>query len=366
MAQTRHIMKKIFLGLALLLSFTGAVFAQTSMLATLSHEGEITVFYGPEALRKAHAAATHGDVISLSAGKFYSVDITKAITLRGAGTVTDVEKNIHPTNIIGDFNIDIEEGVTQSLTIEGIYTKYDIEIISGLKNAYFIKNRLGKINYCSNTASYNNNHFIHCKIPYGFTAQYNSGRNSIFFTNSYIYSLKPNLCTIIANNSIICSSIGSNSLPTLQSLSNCTIYNSILVGDNSGASHNVLPVDCNVYNCIITNVTQSNISGYSYEQIFNNTDKNNSRVIKDLSSVFKTASVGYNTGIVAIDVENLELLDEVKSNYIGTDSTEIGIYGGLYPYSPITTGPQITKCNVAPRASADGKLSIEIEVKAGE
>ena len=83
---------------------------------------------------------------------------------------------------------------------------------------------------------------------------------------------------------------------------------------------------------------------------------------------FVAGSVGptSKTSSIAIDVENLELLDEVKSNYIGTDSTEIGIYGGLYPYSPITTGPQITKCNVAPRASADGKLSIEIEVKAGE
>lgn len=36
------------------------------------------------------------------------------------------------------------------------------------------------------------------------------------------------------------------------------------------------------------------------------------------------------------------------------------------PYSAIPTNPQITKFNVASKTTADGKLSVDIEVKSGE
>ena len=46
----------------------------------------------------------------------------------------------------------------------------------------------------------------------------------------------------------------------------------------------------------------------------------------------------------------------------GTDGTEVGIYGGSLPYDPTPTNPQITKFNVAAKSTADGKLSVDIEV----
>lgn len=370
MAQTRHIMKKIFLGLALLLVSTGAIFAQSSLLATLSHEGEITVFYGPDALEEAHAAATHGDVISLSAGKFYSVDITKAITLRGAGTVTDVEKNIHPTNIIGGFNIDIEEGVTQSLTIEGIYTKYDIKINSGLENAYFLKNRFNSIEFTNDTALCKNNYFINCKILYGFYTKYNSGHNSIFVINSYINYLENKSNTVFKNSIIMDYGYYQSSSTSPSGMFNlnihCTFHNCILIGGKHSGGGDYLDVTCDAYNCIATNLATEQPS-YG-KKFFVNITHGGNWYIYDISKVFKTAtpsSYGTN-GIISIDTETFELLDEVKTKYLGTDSTQVGIYGGPYPYSPVTTSPQITKCNVSSRTTADGKLSIEIEVKAGE
>lgn len=50
----------------------------------------------------------------------------------------------------------------------------------------------------------------------------------------------------------------------------------------------------------------------------------------------------------------------------GTDGTEVGIYGGSLPYDPTPTNPQITKFNVASKTTADGKLSVDIEVKSAE
>ena len=74
-------MKKFFVSLVMLLSLSAAsVFAQSSLIATLSHEGEVSLYYGASALQQAHEAATHGDVITLSSGTFTSVKITKAIT----------------------------------------------------------------------------------------------------------------------------------------------------------------------------------------------------------------------------------------------------------------------------------------------
>lgn len=64
--------------------------------------------------------------------------------------------------------------------------------------------------------------------------------------------------------------------------------------------------------------------------------------------------------------ERLELTDEAKTKYLGTDGTEVGIYGGSLPFEARISNPQITKLNVASKSTADGKLSVDIEVKAAE
>ena len=66
------------------------------------------------------------------------------------------------------------------------------------------------------------------------------------------------------------------------------------------------------------------------------------------------------------DTQTFELTEEAKTKYLGTDGTEVGIYGGLLPYNSTPSYPQITKMNVANKTTADGKLSVEIEVSATE
>lgn len=62
----------------------------------------------------------------------------------------------------------------------------------------------------------------------------------------------------------------------------------------------------------------------------------------------------------------LELTDEAKTTYLGMDGKEVGLYGGNLPYDENPSNPQITKCNVAAKSTADGKLSVDIEVKGAE
>lgn len=356
-------MKKIFLSFALLLSFTGAVFAQTSMLATLSHEGEITVFYGANALKEAHAVAQHGDAITLSSGSFNATNITKAITLRGAGMEVDTLKNTYPTIINGNFSILIGDSVSKKLTIEGIYSNYVITISNGLNNASFLKNRLKYISYTASdsTTKYQNNRYIHCKVVYGFSVSKNSVNNSSFsFTNSYINSINN-----YSNNSIFTNCIINNSSSasnTIRDLKYCTFYNCILIGtsvSSNYSSYNVLNTTSQAYNCIATNITSDNCLNSNSNTFYNIPNQTNS-CIQSITSVFKSFNLTYK------DNETFELIDNIKTKYTGTDGTEIGIHGGSLPFSPTPTNPQITKCNVASRSTADGKLSVDIEVKAGE
>ena len=59
-----------------------------------------------------------------------------------------------------------------------------------------------------------------------------------------------------------------------------------------------------------------------------------------------------------------DLTEEAKGKYLGTDGTPIGMYGGIMPFNMIPSYPRITKMNVANKTTADGKLSVEIEVSA--
>lgn len=60
-----------------------------------------------------------------------------------------------------------------------------------------------------------------------------------------------------------------------------------------------------------------------------------------------------------------ELIDEAKAAYIGTDGKEIGIYGGISPFSPILTIPRIVKKDIATE-TVDGRLKVNIKVETGD
>lgn len=333
-------MKKLFLVFIAVFSFIAQASAQSSMLATLNHEGNISTFYGTTALREAHAAAVHGDVITLSSGSFVSTDITKAITLRGAGMELDTIHGTEPTVISGDFKIGIEDSVEQRLTIEGIYSNHKVNYIN-LKNAIFLKNRFLDFS-CDNydTSLLQNVTFIHCRIA-----------RELYLNEN---------CSASCLNCIIAGPYSRNDISSNFEFQNCVLYfypanvhsstykNCVIKTSNTA----YITKTCMAYNCIGT---------YSY--IFDNIPNSTNTIVEDLTTVFKT----YNgENLEKLDSENFELTDEAKTKYLGMDGTQVGIYGGSLPFTSVPTNPQITKCNVAAKSTADGKLSVDIEVKAAE
>ena len=345
-------MKKLFLSLVALVMATMS-YAQSSMLATLSHDGEISTYYGATALRDACNASEHGDIITLSSGTFAAVNIDKALTIRGAGMQVDTIAKTYPTIIAGDFTISIPDSIEQRLTMEGLYNNFTITIKGTLKNASFLKDRFGAIRPESKTTTRMENlTFIHCKVSNYLDLPPVSSATCVncYIKNAYSYS-----------------STSSNF-----EFANCVLWHS---GEYfNGANHYLNEIDCSTFNnCIIyaanssSSVIVSSSSAYycvgsstTSVNIFRYIPNNTNTQVDVLSTIFKTFRGTYS------DKETFELTDAAKSQYKGSDGTEVGIYGGSLPFDPTPTNPQITKCNVASKSTADGKLSVDIEVSAAE
>ena len=332
-------MKKLFLSLVAVLMTATATFAQSSVLATLSHDGEISTFYGATALRDAHNAAADGDIITLSSGTFVSVNITKAITLHGAGMEVNAALQIEPTVITGDFTINIPDTVTSRLTIEGIYNNHTISYSGTLKNATFIKDRFKKVTNGNGTLK--NATFIHCRIAENLYLTSNSSASCVNCVVWYPHSGDGSTSNFEFQNCVI---KGSN----LSNIYSSSFKNCILLNDNR--YYGYLESSCIAYNCV----------GIGNSEMFKSMP-NQTNVMKGFSEVFKTL-----TGETYNDSENFELTEEAQKSLLGIDGTQVGIYGGNMPFNSTPTNPQITKCHVAAKSTADGKLSVDITVNGAE
>ena len=302
--------------------------AQSSLLATLNHEGTISTYYGAGALQEAYNAAANGDVITLSSGSFLGTDIKKAITLRGAGMAVDTVSHTEPTVISNDFTINISDTLDHRFTMEGIYSNQDIKI-SCLQNAMFLKCRFKSVAYTGgNSSKMKDLNFIHCRIAEDFQLSVNG---SAAFINSIV------LGTYQHDNAVF-------------SFTNCYV-------DNVNLSHSEYK------NCIIKHENNGQPTTTYYNNLWlcgtghSLYSPNNTNVkISPSDERVSFLNVDYS------DSNDYVLTDAVRALIKGTDGTEVGIHGGSLPYDPTPTNPQITKFNVASKSTADGKLSVDIEV----
>ncbi|MBP5689207.1 MAG: hypothetical protein J6X22_11295 [Muribaculaceae bacterium] len=340
--------KYLFVSILMLMSCIFAS-AQTSLIATLSHEGEVRAFYGNSALASAHAAAVDGDIITLSSGNFNATNITKAITLRGAGMLSDVTREVIPTVIQGTVEFNISD-TTHRLEIEGLKFSDNISIAQKLVAPLFQKCIFPTFNSAS--AVVKQGVFSNCYI----TDRYSFGNGSnVTFINSYVSefgqtSENTNCYSFFDFQNCVIRSYGHYSMWTsstgLAYIKNSTLTNCVIVGANDMVSS--LPNSTFCYNCVATGTAT---------RAFNNVSGTNNIVVDDISSLMREFNgTNYNDNI------SFALTDDAASTYLGTDGTQVGIFGGLLPFDPMPYTLQITKCNVANKSTADGKLSVEIEV----
>ena len=333
----------------LLSTSAASLFAQSSLIATLSHDGEVTVFYGADALKESYAKAVGGDVITLSSGTFNAISISKAITLRGAGMAVDTVNNIMPTILNGNFTISETDSI-HSLTLEGLYYNHTMTYSGTIESAQFIRCRFNTIKHANTSNSLSNCSFLNCRISQEF---YCLGYGNMFY-NSIVEDIYfGNINTSGTSGSGLFYNCVINidlSNPSSMRSGSSSFENCILIYD---ASSVILPKGTIAYNCLVVGTTKD---------IFSDVPNNTNKVVSLYSDVFKT--YGTMASIAENDDETFELTDAAKTKYLGLDGTQVGIYGGAIPYTTSVAIPKITKCNVAAKSTVDGMLSVDIEVSA--
>lgn len=315
----------------LLLSVAGMknAFAQ-NQVAVLQHNDTVTAFYGINAFQQAHAAAVNGDTITLSSGDFNASDITKAITLHGAGMVSDT-LGVMRTRILNDFAVQINNN-TETFTMEGIYISGIIYVRTDLHHAFFKKCYFYGFSNMYWGSFLHDVLFYNCLINYceiksavDGVAFYNCVLNSFY---NYASSSSP---VVFAYNSII------KPITTNQSYLN--LYNCIIGGNASHIQSQYAD------HCIVIGDTfPSTVSAY------------NCMTVNSYSEVFETWD-----GTFAIDAD-YSLKGEIATTFLGHDGTQVGIFGGLMPFSFRPSYMRPYRCYVPGFTTTDGHLNVEVEV----
>ena len=185
----------------------------------------------------------------------------------------------------------------------------------------------------------NNVQFNNCLIGRAFISSFN---NNVVFLNCVINNLLNGT-----------SGYGSNAPSVL-------VFNSIVIAGDYTAWNDLF-----LYNSIV---------GYAYR--INGTYAGN---CIQVGSVFPSTVQA--VGCMAVDsysdvFENWDgtfaydadfsLKEEIASGFLGTDGSEVGIYGGMMPYNPRPSYLISYRCQVAGHTTIDGQLSVDVEVVTGD
>ena len=329
-------MKKLIFTLVAVLMAATETFAQDVYVATLNHEGTTSTFYGSGALTQAYNASVDGDIITLSPGRFTasSLVITKAVTIRGTG-MTDEVNGINET-YVDYLTLSVKEK-TEVTRLEGIH--FGRITFKGTENFIIEKCKVDEFARYSVT---NKNGVINCSYV-GKPAFSDFELGELTLKNCHVDVKRVNMLT----NAV---------------LFNCYIYiNTPDYSNNSMMSNN------NCTNCIIYTVEPplDSSNKVSYCLCIGNGKLDN--IPERPGCEYVTTDI-FNSWSEVNDSDNLSVasyeLSELGLQYRGFDGTQIGMLGGDSPYNPVVSIPRITKCEVAEKATADGKLSVNIEVTA--
>ncbi len=315
-------MQRVILFLLVILSGTFA-HAQSISVAVLTSGQNVTTFYGNSALIKACQAANNGDVITLSPGVFVSpVEISKALTIKGAG----MDKDSGNCSRITANSIILNNGDQEVLTMETVLENLCID-----GNVYHRDSRRVKIRKC----------FIYSLIQ-----DYDEATSgSLELSNCHVRGEVRFLSLTMVTNSVFGSNMNIISTEN-HHFSNCvfnrptpnsTIDYSIFIQEPGDGS--ILPESTSTTGC---KYIGSQPEFFRYQTTDN-------EVLSKETTVFKENSF-------------YELTDEYAAKWLDKDNSQIGLYGGPEPFSMIPSNPRIIKFNVASKTSADGKLSVDIEV----
>ena len=336
-------MKKTFLLFMLAVTMmAGKAFAQLTSVAVLQHEDNSTIYYGRQSLSQAYNDALEGDVIVLSSGIYKACNLNKHnIIIRGTG--------MYETTIDGNFQIN-----GQNNTIEDLLHNGTIQYVGTVNSFNIVRCRLHTIEGTGSDA-----HLVNAKIIFSKVA------NALLLGED---------SSIQCMNSVIVFPFNDTSDTSSFLMTNCVII--LRTTDAAGLGYTPAGVGSSLLtNCFIFVRNQksyyyfktggsfpaSTKLTYCYSNdadVFANNSWEGNGVLST-TEVFEDFDGTYN------DNMTFRLTADAAVSYLGTDNTQIGIYGGLTPFDTTPSSPRITKFEVAPKA-VDGEVKVNVEVNGGE
>lgn len=278
-------------------------------------------------------AANPGDYIYVPGGVFViNTTIDKEIHMIGAGHVLDSSLVTNTTTING--NIYLANGASNS-SLEGLYITGAVtgSTSPNLTNLHFNYINASYLSMRMDTS------YIHGSIlrAGGYADNYFYEGSEIHISNSYLNNLSNINSSYVEN----CISLYYTNAVNLTLFKNNIFYiypNSPYAqsGSNNSLLNNLYVLSCPYY-CISV-INSSNNQQVAATDLFSN----------------------------GFDPANMHLIPGSIGLTAGTDSSQVGVYGGLFPYKDgaIPSNPHIFQKNISASTDANGMLPVQIKVRA--
>lgn len=312
----------------------------------LHSAGNVRFFTGINALVSAYSASVSGDTIYLPGGSFNAVSsIDKPVVIFGTGHYPDstqvTGKTYFNGNVVLKNNADncYFEGIEFTGTVSFAYN----ESVNGVIFKQCKFNNLvsveGDLANPSQNISFIGNVFLrYLSLP--------NGMNALIANNIIKEGVDASYGNLIQNN-ILLSRLPNGSYENFRGSNNLLSNNVFLLHGSYGMTNgsgnryynNLLAFSNPAYGTNAT--TENNYTGITASAVFVNQSDN----LFSYESDYHLAT---------------------SSVYIGTDGTQVGIYGGVFPYKngAVPSNPHISSAQLAPQTNNQGQLNVRIHVKA--
>jgi hypothetical protein len=313
----------------------------------LHHIGTTTIFSGSNPLIDAYTAAVANDTIYLPGGTFAPpTNFDKKIAIFGAGHYQSSTLATGKTFINGTVALkeNADNFYIEGIEINGNLTFSDNESV----NQVVVKRCKinGALNVVGNLSFPSTNFGLFGSVVLGNIDLANA--QNVLISNSVIQSRVFNSIGNAFNNNIFMDEyvyngneapINGDNNQVNNNIFTKINYGSLILGNGNVAKNNLCALATPSFGTLPT--VSGNFLGIAQSAIFiNHTD-----------ATFKYS-------------EDYHLQN--TTSYLGLDGTQVGIYGGLFPYkeTAIPANPHIESKTIAPQTNASGELNIQVVVKA--
>lgn len=339
------IMKKNILFLTAIFLTVTALDAQ---IVALHQTGGVKLFNGTNAFASACNTAVAGDTIYLTGNGFdANVILDKKLFIYGTGHYVDSTSATGKTTLAG--NITLNENADgfhlEGITLTGkVSTTYNHSVNNVIIRYCHIVGSIEIIGDRSNPAA---NLTLTSNIL-GYVELQNA-QNVLISNNIIKQGISGTYGNIITNNVFL------SKLPNG--------YYENFRGDNNIAANNIFRIQGSYGMVLNGNNNQffNNLLAFSNPSYGPNATATGNYTDVALTDIFINQ-----TGDLFDYSHNYHL--KTPETYLGTDGTQVGIYGGTHPYKEgaVPSNPHFISATIAPQTNAQGKLEITIKTSAQE